>query len=135
MVGWLEMLVVAQAAALVLLLVRLQGGRRRLPPVPPIRDGAADTTVTVLLPTLNEGRRIGPCLAGLPQQGAPLAEVIVIDSGSTDDTRAQVQTIRAIDDRFRLIDDRPLPDGWVGKVWALEQGRRVATGEWLLGID
>jgi len=134
-IGWLEAIVVAQAAALGLLLVRLRGGRRRLPPVPPIREGEAETTVTVLVPTLNEGRRIGPCLAGLHQQGALLTEVIIVDSGSTDDTRAQVDAIRAIDDRFRLIDDRPLPDGWVGKVWALECGRRVAKGEWLLGID
>ena len=135
LIGWLEAVVIAQAAALGLLLVRLGSGRRRLPPVPPIRDGATDTTVSVLVPTLNEGRRIGPCLAGLHRQGAPLTEVIVIDSGSTDDTRAQVEAIRATDDRFRLIDDRPLPDGWVGKVWALECGRRVAKGEWLLGID
>ena len=135
MIGWLEAIVVAQAAAFGLLLVRLQGGRRRLPPVPPIRDGEADTTVTVVVPTLNEGRRIGRCLAGLHRQGAPLTEVIIVDSGSTDDTRAQVEAIRAVDDRFRLIDDRPLPHGWVGKVWALECGRRVAKGEWLLGID
>jgi dolichol-phosphate mannosyltransferase len=135
LIGWLEAVVIAQAAALGLLLVRLGSGRRRLPPVPPIRDGAADTTVSVLVPTLNEGRRIGPCLAGLHRQGAWLTEVIVIDSGSTDDTRAQVEAVRAVDDRFRLIDDRPMPDGWVGKVWALECGRRVAKGEWLLGID
>src|SRR5215211_3370384 len=115
--------------------MRLQGGRNRAEPVPPVREGLTDTTVSVLLPTLNEGRRIGPCLAGLHEQGAPLTEVIVIDSGSTDDTRAQVEAMRAIDDRFRIIDDRPLPDGWVGKVWALERGRAVATGEWLLGID
>ena len=89
----------------------------------------------MLVPTLNEGRRIGPCLAGLHQQGAPLTEIIVVDSGSTDDTRDQVEAMRAVDDRFRLIDDRPLPEGWIGKVWALERGRAVATGEWLLGID
>jgi len=135
MIGWLEILVAAQAAALVLLLLRLKGGRRRLPPVPPVRDGFTDTTVTVLVPTLNEGRRIGPCLAGLERQGPPLTEVIVIDSGSTDDTRAQVEAVSARDPRFRVIDDRPLPDGWIGKVWALERGRSVASGEWLLGID
>jgi len=132
---WLGALVAAQAVALALLLLRLQSGRTRFPPVPPVRDGLADTTVTVLLPTLNEGRRIGLCLAGLHAQGPPLTEVLVIDSGSSDDTRAQVDAMRAIDERFRLIDDRPLPDGWIGKVWALERGRAVATGEWLLGID
>ncbi|HUQ80605.1 MAG TPA: glycosyltransferase family 2 protein, partial [Gemmatimonadaceae bacterium] len=128
-------LAVAQGIALIVLLLRLQGGRRRLPPVAPVRDGLSDTTVTVLVPTLNEGRRIAPCLAGLRQQGEPLVEVIVIDSGSTDDTRAQVEAVGSVDPRFRVIDDRPLPDGWIGKVWALERGRSEAKGEWLLGID
>lgn len=131
----LVVLIVLQTLALAVLVYRLNGGRKRSPPVPPVRDGVTDTTVSVLVPTLNEGRRIGPCLAGLHQQGTPLAEVIVIDSGSTDDTRAQVEAMRAVDSRFRLIDDRPLPEGWIGKVWALERGRAVATGEWLLGID
>jgi dolichol-phosphate mannosyltransferase len=131
----LGVLVGLQAVALGVLLGRLQGGRRRAPPVLPIRDGITDTTVSVLVPTLDEGRRIGPCLAGLRQQGPPLAEVIVIDSGSTDDTRAQVEAVGTVDARFRVIDDRPLPDGWIGKVWALERGRGVASGEWLLGID
>ena len=131
----LAILIALQAIALALLVSRLKGGRKRSPPVSPIRDGPSDTTVSVLVPTLNEGRRIGPCLAGLHQQGAPLTEIIVIDSGSTDDTRDQVEAMRAVDDRFRLIDDRPLPEGWIGKVWALERGRAVATGDWLLGID
>jgi dolichol-phosphate mannosyltransferase len=121
--------------AFTVLIARLQGGRKRLPPVQPLPDGLTGTTVSVLLPTLDEGRRIGPCLAGLHAQGAPLVEVIVIDSGSSDDTRDQVEAMRGLDARFRIIDDRPLPDGWVGKVWALERGRGVATGEWILGID
>jgi len=128
-------LAILQAIALAVLIMRLQGGRKREPPVPPLPEELTDTTVSVLLPTLDEGPRIGPCLAGLQQQGPPLVEVIVIDSGSTDDTRAQVEAIAKVDGRFRGIDDRPLPAGWVGKVWALERGRGVARGEWLLGVD
>ena len=131
----LAVLIAAQAVALIVVVVRLQGGRTRRPPVHPSGDGQPDTTVSVLLPTLNEGRRIGPCLEGLHRQGSPLVEIIVIDSGSTDDTCDLVDAMRARDTRFRRIDDRPLPDGWIGKVWALECGRAVATGEWLLGID
>ena len=128
-------LLVAQAIALVTVIVRLQGGRKRAPPVLPAAAPLTDTTVSVLVPTLNEGARIGPCLAGLREQGPPLSEVIVIDSGSTDDTRARVEAVAAIDSRFRIVDDRPLPNGWVGKMWALEFARGIATGEWLLGID
>ena len=61
---WLSILIVLQMAALALLALRLRGGRGRAPPVPPVREGITDTTVSVLLPTLNAGRRIGPCLAG-----------------------------------------------------------------------
>ena len=131
----LATLVALQTLALGIVIARLQGGRRRIPPVHPVREELTDTSVTVLLPTLNEGLRIGPCLAGLHLQGAPLSEVIVIDSGSDDDTRDQVEAMRAKDHRFRVIDDGPLPAGWIGKVWALESGRGVARGEWLLGMD
>src|SRR5262245_46759110 len=127
--------VVLQAVALAVLVRRLERGRKRAPPILPLDEPLDDTTVSVLLPTLNEGRRVGPCLSGLHRQQAPLTEVIVIDSGSTDDTREQAEAMARVDDRFRLIDDRPLPEGWVGKVWALERGRAAASGEWLLGID
>ena len=133
--SWLAALVAAQAVALIVLVARLRGGRKRSPAVVPVESGFEDTTVSVLLPTLNEGKRVGPCLDGLTSQRAPLTEIIVIDSGSTDDTLARVTAARARDPRFRVIDDRPLPDGWIGKVWALEKGRGVATGEWLLGVD
>jgi dolichol-phosphate mannosyltransferase len=126
---------VAQTIAFLVLITRLQGGRKRGAPVSPLTTGLDDTSVSVIVPTLNEGRRVAQCLVGLHAQGPPLSEVIVVDSGSTDDTRQHVEAMRAVDPRFRLIDDRPLPDGWIGKVWALERGRVVASGEWILGID
>jgi len=132
---WLAVVVAAQAIALVALVARLRGGRKRSPAVAPVEFGLEDTTVSVLLPTLNEGQRVGPCLEGLTRQRAPLTEILAIDSGSSDDTLARVAEAQRRDPRFRVIDDRPLPDGWIGKVWALETGRRVATGEWLLGVD
>jgi dolichol-phosphate mannosyltransferase len=78
---------------------------------------------------------MAPCLAGLREQGRPLLEVLVVDSRSTDGTREMVEHAATLDPRVRLLTDGPLPDGWVGKVWALEHGLRVARGEWILGID
>jgi dolichol-phosphate mannosyltransferase len=133
--GVLILLVVAQAVALLLLLVRLLPGRRRLPPVAPRPDGIADTTVTVLLPCYNEARRIGRCLDGLTRQGPPLQQVVVVDSRSTDGTGALVQEAARRDPRIQLVTDPPVPSGWVGKVWALQHGLGHATGEWVLGVD
>jgi dolichol-phosphate mannosyltransferase len=95
----------------------------------------SDTGVSVIVPTLNEAARVGPCLAGLSRQGAPLVEVIVVDSGSEDGTADLVAEFARRDARFRLERDPPLPAGWIGKVWALQHGLSVASGEWILGID
>lgn len=124
-----------QVVALVVLLTRLLPGRTRRPPVEPMLAPRSDTSVTVILATLNEAHRIGPCLDGLMQQAAPLLEVLVVDSRSTDGTRELVEAASRRDPRIRLITDSALPPGWVGKVWALETGLRAARGEWVLGID
>src|SRR5688500_3337665 len=128
------MLAAVQGAAVIVLLWRLLPGIRRPPPVRPAVPGH-DSSVSVILPTLNEAERLGPCLAGLSRQGAPLTEVIVVDSGSVDGTQALVADVARTDRRFRLEADPPLPAGWVGKVWALQHGLSTARGEWVLGVD
>ena len=95
----------------------------------------ADTSVSVIVPTLNEGERLGPCLAGLGRQAAPLIEIIVVDSGSTDDTVALIEDAAKWDPRVCLERDPPLPPGWIGKTWALQHGLSRARGEWILGMD
>lgn len=139
MTAILSVLAALQALALALVLVRLLPGRSRRPPVAPIVDPSPDAergaSVSVVVATLNEARRIGPCLAGLERQGAPLREVIVVDSHSKDGTPALVRAVAARDSRFRLVNDPPLPAGWVGKVWALQHGLGEATSDWVLGID
>ena len=128
-------LLAAQALAFLVLAVRLWPGRSRRPPVPPHPGEIGDTTVSVIVATLNEAARIAPCLAGLRAQRRPLLEVLVVDSRSSDGTTDLVTAAAALDPRVRLLTDDPLPQGWVGKVWALEHGLRAARGEWILGID
>jgi dolichol-phosphate mannosyltransferase len=129
------LLLLVQSVALAVLFSRLWPGRRRLPPVQPSDREIVDTSVSVIVTTLNEAARIQPCLEGLCAQRRPMLEVLVVDSRSTDGTRDPVSAASARDPRVRLLTDDPLPDGWVGKVWALEHGLREARGEWVLGID
>jgi dolichol-phosphate mannosyltransferase len=127
------LLLVAQCIALAVLLRRLARGRRRRAPVPPA-DGPRGA-VSVVVATLDEAARIGPCLAGLRRQGPEMLEALVVDSDSRDGTRDLVRQAAAADPRIRLVDDGPLPAGWVGKVWALERGLQEARAPWVLGLD
>jgi hopene-associated glycosyltransferase HpnB len=59
--------------------------------------------------------------------------VIVIDDQSTDGTADLAQ--RSFRGDLRVLRGQELPDGWVGKLWALEQGRKVVRTELLLLLD
>ncbi|MCC3411959.1 MULTISPECIES: 2'-O-glycosyltransferase CruG [unclassified Microcoleus] len=131
-------LLLLQLPATALLMSRLIKGPSRIPPLEPDSPtldllGAC----TAVVPTLNEAERIAPCLEGLSHQSYELREVVVVDSYSVDGTGDLVKAAAEKDPRFRLINDDPLPPGWVGRPWALNWGF-LATSEkceWILGID
>lgn len=131
-------LLLLQVSAALLLLSRLIRGPFRRPPLlsrsaEPSQVGC----VSVVVPTLNEAARIRPCLDGLTRQGYEMREVLVVDSQSTDGTQDVVQAYQARDPRVRLLTDDPLPEGWVGRPWALDYGFRHTSPDatWVLGID
>ncbi|MGB3309104.1 MAG: 2'-O-glycosyltransferase CruG [Nodosilinea sp.] len=131
-------LLVVQMPMVAVLLSRLMQGPFRRPPLAP----AAPTldqlgTVSVVVPTLNEANRLRPCLEGLSRQSYEMREVLVVDSRSTDGTQAVVKAYQADDPRLRLLEDDPLPQGWIGRPWALDYGfrRTAAASTWVLGID
>jgi len=122
---WLEMVVQLVAGGAALRMV-VRAARRRKP----LAKGVGDVPrISVVIPARNEADRIDACLEGLAD--APgVAEVIVVDDCSDDDTATIAQERGA-----RVVRGAPLPDGWVGKVWALQQGVDVASGEWVVTLD
>jgi dolichol-phosphate mannosyltransferase len=122
------------AARVLWRLMRTAGGQRVprhvSPPVP--RD-----RVTVLVPVLNEAARLNLCLDGLSAQGAEVAEILVIDGGSTDDTRLIVHRFAERDRRIQSIDATPVPSDRNGKAHGLQIGfdRSSDRTEWILTID
>ena len=128
-------LVGVQGAVLATLATRLVGGRTRRPPERPRPEGLQEPGLTVVVACLNEASRIGPCLRGLRAQGAPVREILIVDSGSTDGTRDLVARAAAEDPRIRLVTDPPLAPGWIGKAWALHHGTTIASQPWVLGMD
>ncbi|HLO50637.1 MAG TPA: glycosyltransferase family 2 protein, partial [Kamptonema sp.] len=131
-------LLLLQLPAAAILLSRLMKGPSRFPPLEP-QSPTPDLvgTCSAIVPTLNEADRISPTLAGLTRQSYELREVIVVDSNSTDGTGDLVKAAGQKDPRFRLINDDPLPPGWVGRPWALHTGflHSSESSEWILGVD
>jgi dolichol-phosphate mannosyltransferase len=139
---WLSFLaivvLVGQVPMVAVLLSRLVEGPFRRPPLIAERPTLDQLgAVSVVVPTLNEAHRLTPCLEGLTRQGYEVREVLVVDSRSTDGTGDVVKRYQARDPRLRLLEDAPLPKGWVGRPWALDYGFRHTSpaSTWVLGID
>ena len=97
--------------------------------MPPVASWPAGDGITVVVPARDEAARIGPLLAAVV--GAPgVAEVIVVDDESTDGTADVARSGGAT-----VLTGEPLPAGWGGKAWALQQGLDAASGDWVVFLD
>jgi hopene-associated glycosyltransferase HpnB len=95
-------------------------------------DRVADETlgewpsVIAVVPARNEAQTIGRVVTGLVQQDYPGAfSVVVVDDHSEDGTRSIAQraaTENGAGVRVRVLNASELPEGWTGKLWALNEG-------------
>lgn len=94
--------------------------------------------VSVLIPARNEAEHIGGTLAALARQGSNL-HVIVVDDRSEDGTAQIAAEFRdhgeAASLRVDVLSGKPLPKGWGGKLWALQQGLDAVDRPYCLLLD
>src|SRR4029078_9093834 len=57
---------------------------------------ASNASVSVIIPTFNGGSGLAPTITSLHQQTLRPVEIIVVDDGSTDETRAIAERARAL---------------------------------------
>jgi dolichol-phosphate mannosyltransferase len=125
---WRVALLGARFAAALVAITRLA---RAIRVQPPVRSGQIDddVSISVVVPARDEADRIGPLLRTVV--GAPgVQEVIVVDDQSTDATAEHAARLGA-----RIVTGAPLPVGWAGKAWALQQGFVAATTDWVVALD
>lgn len=91
--------------------------------------------LSIIVPARNEERQIETCVRSLLAQRYPDFEVVVVDDRSSDRTSEIVERIAREEPRLRIVHGELLPEGWVGKPWALTQGMKHASGQWLLFTD
>ena len=95
------------------------------------RDTALDE-ITVLIPARNEAEVIQHTLQSVIEQG-PGLKIVLIDDNSEDATVEKTRQMWV--SNLRVIQSAPLPPGWSGKLWALEQGRLQVTTPYTLLLD
>jgi dolichol-phosphate mannosyltransferase len=117
-------------ASLLVVVRRLVAGGRPRPPIASVPVGPAGAPgITVVVPARNEAQRLPALLDALA--GAPaVAEIVVVDDQSDDDT-AEI----AASGGARVVTGADRPEGWAGKTWAVQQGVAAATTEWVVTLD
>ncbi len=101
----------------------------------PAEPPAAPPLVSVVVPARDEARNIERCLASVLATRWPALEVLVVDDHSADGTGALARAVAARDRRLRVLDNPPLPAGWMGKQWACATGAAAARGAVLCFAD
>jgi hopene-associated glycosyltransferase HpnB len=97
-------------------------------------------SVVAVIPARNEAELIGQVVTSLLNQRVAMP-VLLVDDGSTDGTaevarRAAEKAGKA--DALIVIQSKPLPAGWTGKLWSMHQGiecARALNPAWLLLAD
>jgi hopene-associated glycosyltransferase HpnB len=117
-----------------------RGGFWRIPPaMPPLQQEAAEhesssavnpLQIAVIIPARNEADVVDRVVGSLLRQsGQSAIHIFLVDDGSTDSTaqvaRATAMAIGQTED-LTVVPGTPLPSGWSGKLWALEQGVALA---------
>lgn len=93
-------------------------------------------SVGVIIPARNESENIEECLASLTKSRYPNFEIIVVDDCSEDGTAELARTVPPGNaKRLVVIDGEALPEGWLGKPWACQQGARATSAELLVFAD
>ena len=86
--------------------------------------------VAVIIPARNEADVVGRAIQSLLQQSGPnTLHIFLVDDGSTDGTAqaARAASIAAGQGQnLTVVSGNPLPPGWSGKLWAMQQGVQQA---------
>lgn len=88
-------------------------------------------TVSVVIPTYNMGWSIVRAIRSCQKQTYSAHEIVVVDDGSTDETRQIVAAEASKDSRIHYV----APPFNVGCAAAMRMGISKATGEWIAFLD
>lgn len=91
--------------------------------------------VSILVPARNEEKNIEACVSSLLKQEYNNFEVIVLNDNSEDMTGEILNRLQKSNKNLKVIQGKPLPEGWYGKQWACHQLYLEASSPIILFTD
>ncbi len=135
--GFVTVALWAATAARLVLALRAIRPLSALPEAPP--PGGRLPSLSVVVTARDEADQIESTVRRLLEQRYPEIEIVVVDDRSTDGTGAILDRLRdglrAGEERLRIVHNRDLPEGWLGKCHACHLGASRARGDWILFTD
>ena len=93
-------------------------------------------SLTVVVPAKDEAANIASTCEALLMADYPRLKVLCVDDRSTDATGAIMEEFAArAAGKMEVLHITELPEGWLGKTFAMEEAARQSDSEWLLFTD
>ena len=93
-------------------------------------------SISVVVPLRNEAKNVAELVALLHnQKNLTQVEFLLLDDNSEDETLALLQQHTLGLTNFQIVSGTTLPQGWIGKTWALQQLVERSSGEIIISID
>jgi glycosyltransferase involved in cell wall biosynthesis len=112
-------------------------GNRRTPglaSLEPLADRELPS-LCIVATAKDEGERVEQAARSLLAQDYPNVRMVIVDDRSTDETGRILDRIAGEDSRLRVLHVESLPEGWIGKCYALALGAEAAESDWILFTD
>ena len=102
----------------------------------PKKSAQINESISVVVPLRNEATNVAELIDSLrTQKNLAQVEFLLLDDNSEDETLALLHQHTAGLSNFHILTGSTLPQGWIGKTWALQQLFEKATGEIIVSVD
>lgn len=95
----------------------------------------SSSKVSIIIAVKDGAKEIEATILRLLKCPYPNFEIIVVNDRSTDKTEEIIQSLKQASPLLKSVQVNELPAGWLGKVHALHQGVKHASGEYVLFMD
>ena len=91
--------------------------------------------ISVIIPARNEEKNLEQALRSVLSSNYPSFEVIVVNDRSTDNTSEILKRLQSDYSTLKIVEIDIVPEGWLGKNYALQSGVSCASGNYYLFTD